>query len=225
MEKILILGHGGHAKSLIDILERENEYQITGYVVNNNVIDDGMDYPIIGTDEDLEYLYRNGIQNAALGIGYLGKSDLREKLYIKLKDIGFRIPIICDPSAIISEHTIIEEGSFIGKGAIINSGTTIGKMCIINSGAIVEHDCQVDDFSHISVGSVLCGGVHIGRASFVGANATIIQEKTIGKNSIIGAGTLVRKNVEDNSMVYDVEQKFEKGGYNLTLYIMEECAA
>lgn len=204
MEKILILGHGGHAKSLIDILERENEYQIAGYVVNNNVIDDGMDYPVIGTDEDLEYLYRNGIQNAALGIGYLGKSELREKLYTKLKGIGFRIPIICDPSAIVSEHTIIEEGSFIGKGAIINSGTTIGKMCIINSGAIVEHDCQVDDFSHISVGSVLCGGVHIGRASFVGANATIIQKKTLGKTSIVGAGSVIINDIPEGKVVVGI---------------------
>lgn len=201
MEQILVLGHGGHARSLIDILERENKYQIAGYVINDNMIDGCMDYPVIGTDEDLEYLYRNGIRNAFLGIGYLGKSDLRERLYVKLKNIGFHMPIVCDPSAIVSKHIKIEEGSFIGKGAIINSGVTIGKMCIINSGAIVEHDCQIGEFSHISVGSVLCGGVHIGRASFVGANSTIIQEKTIGKNSIIGAGTLIRKNVEDNSMV------------------------
>ena len=205
MEQILVLGHGGHARSLIDILERENKYQIAGYIINDNAIHDSMDYPVIGSDEDLDYLYQNGIRNAVLGIGYLGRSDLREKLYERLKKIGFHMPIVCDPSAIMSEHAKIEEGSFIGKGAIINSGAIIGKMCIINSGAIVEHDCQVDDFSHISVGSVLCGGVHIGRASFVGANATIIQEKTIGKNSIIGAGTLIRKNVEENSMVYNIE--------------------
>lgn len=204
MEQILVLGHGGHARSLIDILERENKYQIAGYVINDNVIDGSMDYPVIGTDEDLEHLYQNGIRNAALGIGYLGKAELRERLYVKLKDIGFHMPVICDPSAIISEHAKIEEGSFIGKGAIINSDVTVGKMCIINSGAIVEHDCQIGDFSHISVGSILCGGVYIGRASFVGANSTIIQEKTIGKNSIIGAGSVVINDISAENTVVGV---------------------
>ncbi len=204
MEQILVLGHGGHARSLIDILERENKYQIEGYVINDNVIDGSMDYPVIGTDEDLEHLYQNGIRNAALGIGYLGKAELRERLYVKLKDIGFHMPVICDPSAIISEHAKIEEGSFIGKGAIINSDVTVGKMCIINSGAIVEHDCQIGDFSHISVGSILCGGVYIGRASFVGANSTIIQEKTIGKNSIIGAGSVVINDISAENTVVGV---------------------
>lgn len=204
MEQILILGHGGHARSLIDILERENKYQIAGYVINDNVIDGSMDYPVIGTDEDLEHLYQNGIRNAALGIGFLGKAELRERLYVKLKDIGFHMPVICDPSAIISEHAKIEEGSFIGKGVIINSDVTVGKMCIINSGAIVEHDCQIGDFSHISVGSILCGGVYIGRASFVGANSTIIQEKTIGKNSIIGAGSVVINDISAENTVVGV---------------------
>ena len=216
MEQILVLGHGGHARSLIDILERENKYQIAGYVINDNAIDGSMDYPIIGTDEDLEYLYQSGIRNAVLGIGYLGKSDLRERLYVKLKNIGFHMPIACDPSAIVSGHVKIEEGSVIGKGAIINSGAIIGKMCIINSGAIIEHDCQVDDFSHISVSSVLCGGVHIGRLSFVGANSTIIQEKTVGKNCMIGAGMIIRENVEDNCMVNIGETNKRLGGVFLT---------
>lgn len=206
MEQILVLGHGGHARSLIDILERQNIYQIAGYVINDDVSDCD-DYSIIGTDADLEYLYQSGIRNAAVGIGYLGKSDLRERLYVKLKDIGFHMPVICDPSAIISEHANIEEGSFIGKGAIINSGAIVGKMCIINTGAIVEHDCRLDDFTHISVGSVLCGGVHIGTASFVGANSTIIQEKTIGKNSIIGAGTVVIHDIPERKVAVGIPAK------------------
>jgi acetyltransferase-like isoleucine patch superfamily enzyme len=73
-------------------------------------------------------------------------------------------------------------------------------MCIINTGAVIEHDCSVGDFSHISVRSVLCGNVNVGKAAFVGANATVIQGKSIGDNCIIGAGTTIRKNVESNHM-------------------------
>ena len=193
MEQILILGSGGHTASLVDILERGDTYKIAGYVVNEQTASCSIEYPVIGTDDDLVDLYRSGIRNAAIGVGYLGKSDLREKLYERLKKIGFELPVICDPSAIVSDHVKIGEGTAIGKGAIINAGVEIGKMCIINTGAIIEHDCIVEDFSHISVGSVLCGNVQIGEAAFVGANATVIQGRRIGHHCIIGAGTTVRK--------------------------------
>ncbi len=208
MEKIIILGQGGHAKSLVDIIEREQKYKIAGYIVNNVKTESGSrsindlekksgHCHVIGCDDDLEEIFHGGITRAAIGIGYMGKSDLREKLWKRLKDIGFSLPVICDPSAVISNHARIEEGCFIGKGAIINSGASIGKMCIINSGAIVEHDCVVEDFSHISVGSVLCGGVKVGKAAFIGANATVIQYRSIGSNCIIGAGMVVRKDIEN----------------------------
>lgn len=205
MEEILVLGNGGHARSLIDILERQGKYKIKGYIVNDNITENAMDYHVIGTDDDLGKLYKSGIRNAAVGIGYLGKSHIREILYTKLKNIGFYLPIICDPSAIVSKHASIGEGSFIGKGSIINAGAVIGKMCIINTGAIVEHDCIVGDFSHISVSSILCGEVKVGEAAFVGAGATVIQGKSIGDKCIIGAGTTIRKNVNSNYMTRNKE--------------------
>ncbi len=150
MEKIIILGMGGHAESLVDVLERRQEYEIAGYVVEDEaVVKEDCLYPVLGNDSDLERIYQSGITNAAVGIGYLGKSDVRERLWTTLKKIGFRLPIICDPSVILSRNVRIGEGSFIGKGAILNVNASVGKMCIINTGAILEHDCQVGDFSHI----------------------------------------------------------------------------
>ncbi len=213
MEQILILGSGGHAASLTDIIECENKYKIAGYVVNEQSGSIGIDYPVIGTDRDLPDLYQSGIRYAAIGIGYLGKSDLRERLYQDLKEIGFYMPVICDPSATVSQHVTIEEGTVIGKGAVINAGVSIGKMCIVNTGAIVEHDCRIADFSHISVGSVLCGSVTVKKAAFIGANATVIQGKVIGSNCIVGAGTVIRKNVEDNAViVMNIPEIYRGGG-------------
>lgn len=207
MEKIIILGKGGHAESLADIVERENKYEIAGYVVNDADPKLGNEaYPVIGNDMDLERIFQSGIKNAAIGIGYLGKSDLRERLWDKLKAIGFFLPVVCDPSAILAKNISLGEGTMVGKGAIINAGASVGKMCIINTGAIIEHDCVVEDFSHISVGSVLCGNIQIGKASFVGANATVIHGKNIGSHCIIGAGTIVRKNVEEHRIVWGGEK-------------------
>lgn len=196
MEKIVILGMGGHAKSIIDAIESQNSYEIVGCVVNETSIHtEEKDYPVIGRDEDMQNLFQQGIRNVALGIGFLGKSKVREKLYFQLKEIGYSFPIICDPSAIISKSVEIGEGTFIGKGAIINTGAVIGRMCIINTGSIIEHGCQVDEFSHISVGTVLCGEVKVGKAAFIGANSTIIQGKEIESNCIIGAGETIKKNI------------------------------
>lgn len=201
MEKIVILGNGGHAKSLADIIEREKRYEIAGYVVNENGPEaSDAKYPRLGGDEQLEQIFQSGIKNAAVGVGYMGNSSLREKLWKQLKQIGFFLPVICDPSAVLAGDVRIGEGSFIGKGSIVNTNASVGKMCIINTGAIIEHDCTVEDFSHISVGSVLCGNVRVGNASFVGANATVIQGICIGKNCMIGAGTTIRKNLKDNYM-------------------------
>lgn len=201
MEKIVILGNGGHARSLVDIIEREKRYEIAGYVVNENDPDmPDAKYPRLGGDAQLEQIFQSGVKNAALGVGYMGNSGLREKLWEQLKQIGFFLPVICDPSAVLAEDARIGEGSFIGKGSIVNANASVGKMCIINTGAIIEHDCEVEDFSHISVGSVLCGNVKVGAASFVGANATVIQGVSIGRGCVIGAGTTIRKDLKDNYM-------------------------
>ena len=86
MEKIIILGMGGHAESLADVLERQQKYEIAGYVVNDAVCaKEGSRYPVIGSDNDLERIFHSGIRNAAVGIGYMGKSEVREKLWNTLK--------------------------------------------------------------------------------------------------------------------------------------------
>lgn len=201
-EKILLIGMGGHAKSIIDSLEAKKCYEIAGFIENRKIDKMYKNYPILGTDEHLEYYYEQGIKKAFIAIGFMGKGNIREKLYNKLKKIGYQLPSIIDKTALCAKDIEIEEGSFIGKGAILNSGVKVKKMAIINSGAIVEHECQVGAFSHIAVGGVLCGSCEIGEHTLIGANATIIQERKIGDNVIIGAGSVVLKDIASNSIAY-----------------------
>lgn len=202
MEKILILGNGGHARSLADVIEREKKYEIAGYVVNTSSSSfPKNDYEVIGSDTDLKNLYSQGIRSAAIGIGFLGKGNLRQHLYERLKAMGYNLPIICDPSAVIASNVVIGEGTFIGKGAILNTGVRVGRMCILNTGAIIEHDCTIGDFSHVAVRGVLCGSVIVGTSSFIGANATVIQERRIGNNCIVGAGEIVKENIRNGEVI------------------------
>lgn len=189
MEEIILVGYGGHAKSVADTIERSGRFHIAGYTDSR---ERDSEYVYLGTDEALGNYLEKGIHNLALCIGYLGKGNIRERLYRNLKEQGFSFPVVADPSAAISERVVIGEGTFIGKGAVINAEAVIGKMCIINTAAVIEHECQIGDFSHISVGAVLCGQVKIGGAAFVGANATIIQCQTIGEREVVPAGMTIR---------------------------------
>ena len=204
MEDIILLGIGGHAHSVVDSIEQTGKYRIVGFLDTKEMQGKQYrDYWVLDTDAALGKYYAEGIRNAFVTIGFMGYGYVRNRLYHQLKEIGYKIPNIIDNSAIIALNVRLEEGIFIGKRAVVNANTCIRKMCIINTGAIIEHDCQVGEFSHVAVNSVLCGSVLVGKQTFIGANATVIQEKKVGNNCIIGAGTVIRKNVERYRMVYD----------------------
>ncbi|MBO5261311.1 MAG: NeuD/PglB/VioB family sugar acetyltransferase [Coprococcus sp.] len=189
MEDLLLVGFGGHAKSVADCIERHGKYHIAGYT---DVKRCECKYEYLGSDEVFQSVYDSGVKNAAIVVGYMGKNDIRKSLYEKMKKIGFEFPVIVDPSSIISESASIGEGTFVGKNAVINSDAVVGRMAIINTGSIVEHECIVGDYAHVAVGAVLCGKVSVGTAAFVGANATVIQCRKVEDYEIIPAGATIR---------------------------------
>ncbi len=189
MEDIVLVGFGGHAKSVADCIERQSKYRIIGYT---DVEKHTSVYPYLGTDDELNNIYESGVKNAVIAIGYMGKDNLRERLYEKVKKIGFELPVIVDPSAIVSSSAIVDEGTFVGKNAIINAEAYVGKMVIINTKALIEHECKVGDFSHIAVGAVLCGKVVVKNSGFVGANATVIQGRVVEERQLVPAGITIR---------------------------------
>lgn len=188
-EDIVLVGFGGHAKSVADCVERQGKYRIIGYT---DLHPSESHYAYLGKDDVLVECYNKGIRNAAICVGYLGAGNIRQKIYSNIKEIGFNLPIIIDPSAVVSSSAKIEEGVFIGKSAVINSEAKIGKCVIINSKALIEHECEVGEFSHIAVAAVLCGQVKVGSAAFVGANSTVIQCREVKERQIVPAGAVIR---------------------------------
>lgn len=190
MEDIILVGYGGHGRSVADCIERGEQYKIIGYTDMEQY---ESSYLYLGRDEVLGRYRREGVENVFVSIGYMGKDARRECLYQQLQLLGFAFPVIADPSAIISKTAKVGEGTFIGKGAIINAEAELGKMCIINTRALIEHECHVGDFSHVAVGAILCGKVSIGKGTFVGANATIIQEIELPERTFVPAGEVIRR--------------------------------
>lgn len=189
MDNIILIGYGGHGKSVADAIESTGKYHIVGYT---DMVDHHNEYTYLGKDDILSALFDKGYNKAFLCIGYLGKGELREALAKMLKEIGFTFPIVIDKSAIVSTSAKIGEGTFIGKKVVINRDAVIGRHCIINTGAIVEHECVVKDYTHVAVGAVLCGQVNVGKAALIGANATVIQCRNIKDRQIVPAGVVMR---------------------------------
>jgi sugar O-acyltransferase (sialic acid O-acetyltransferase NeuD family) len=201
--RILLIGGGGHCKSVLDTLLSANDYTEIGIIdKESNIGKQVLGFPTVGCDRDLPKLFRDGFLDAFVTIGSFGDTRLRNTLFKILEEVGFNIPNIVDPSAAVSSYAELKSGIFVGKKAVINAGAAIGRGVIINSSAVIEHDCVVGDFVHIAPGSVLCGGVKIGANTHVGANCVIRQEITVGANTIIGAGSAVVGNLHNNIVAY-----------------------
>jgi len=196
---VILIGAGGHAHSCIDVIEHQDQYRIAGLVgMPHEMHDIHLGYNVIGTDDDLpqlavEYDY------ALISLGQILSSASRVRLYQQAIKLGFQLPVIIAPTAYVSRHATIGDGTIVMHGVIVNAGATIGANCIINNCALVEHDAVVEDHCHISTGAILNGGVHIGSGSFIGSGSVIKEGVIIGRCCIVGMGIAVRHNQIDNS--------------------------
>lgn len=191
MKDIILVGDGGHCKSVIDVIEQEKKFNIIGIISKQKeqIGSKVLGYEIIGCDDDLESIFKN-CKNACITVGQIKTNKVRVEIYNSLKQIGFNLPIIISPVAYVSKHAKIEEGTIIMHQALINSNVTIGKNCIINTKALIEHDVIVEDNCHISTASVINGGVIIKENTFVGSNSTI--KESIVCDGFIKAGSLIK---------------------------------
>ena len=191
MEKIVIVGGGGHAKSVINVIRKTLKYRIVGYV---DVKDQGMilESQYLGSDQRLPHLLKKYPRcSAILGVGYVKISKKRKELKEKLTALGFKLPVIVSPTAVINEHVTIGQGTIVHDNVVINTDTTIGEYAIINNASCIDHDCKIGNFVHVAPGATLSGEVVVGDYSILGVGSTVIQHKVIGRNCFIGAGSTV----------------------------------
>lgn len=197
---IFIIGGGGHAKVIISIIKKIPEFELLGYVDNNNY-GDILGCKYIGNDEKfLTEKVKNKNYLAVLGVGAITINKKREEIFNKYKKIGFNFPPIISPSSIINEDVEINEGTVIFDKVVINSGSKIGACSIINTASVVEHDCVIGDFAHICPGSIVSGGVKIGKHTFVGAGSVLKQYIEVTDECIIGSGSTVINDIKESGV-------------------------
>jgi len=204
--KIVGLGAGGHAKVVLEILQLMGGYELVGLLDpqkelwNTKVLG----VPVLGGDDLLPKLYKEGVQHAFIGLGTVGDARPRRELYEKAREYRFQIIRAIHPQATVSSSAVIGDGPTIMAGAVINAAAKIGGNVIVNTGAIIEHDCVIGDHVHIATGARLASTVHVGEGSHIGLGASIRQCIHIGRNAIVGAGAVVVDDVPDNVIVVGV---------------------
>ena len=188
--EILLIGGGGHCRSVIDVIEQENSYTISGIIDTKELVGtEILGYKVVGCDDDLPHLHKT-YKHAVITVGQIRSNDLRVKLFNMLKDIGYNLPVVTSSLAYVSKHAFIDEGTVIMHQALINANAKIGKNCIINSKALIEHDAVIEDNCHISTATIVNGGTIIKTNSFVGSNAT--TKEYIEVNGFIKAGSVAK---------------------------------
>ena len=199
MKKIILIGAGGHCVSCVDVIELQRKFKIVG-LIDNKKEKFLLDYKIIGSDKKLKKLSKR-IQYALITVGHIKNSKIRENLFKKVLNYGFKFPTIVSPLSYVSKRATIGEGTIVMHGSIINAGAKIGKNCIINNKTLIEHDVVVEDNCHLSTRSTVNGGVTIKKNSFIGSCSVIKQNIKIGKNCFVNANLFIEKNLKDNSKI------------------------
>jgi sugar O-acyltransferase (sialic acid O-acetyltransferase NeuD family) len=203
--RILIVGAGGHAQVVADIIlsavSTDNNLEIVGFVDDKSALwgDAILGLPVLGPTIPIPDI---AFDAAVIAVG---DNSARMALYLHYQtDCGCCFPIIIHPSAVIGRNVEIGQGTVIVPGAIVNTGSKIGCNTILNTACSVGHHNIIGDHAHVGPGAHLAGATHVGEGSFIGIGAIAVPQSRIGAWATVGAGAVVTRPVEDGQTVVGV---------------------
>jgi len=208
MQNIVIVGASGHARVVVDIIEKQSKYLIAGFVDSSRAVGEKIiGYEVLGMETDIPRLT---ITHKIAGfIIAIGDNEVRAVVAAKILKISPQAQFISaiHPQAIIGKEVRIGAGSVVMAGAIINPCSTVGDFCIVNTKASLDHDSSMGDFSSLAPGVTAGGNCNIGNFSAIGIGATIKHGVTIGEHSVIGGAAMVTQDVQAFTVNYGVPSK------------------
>ena len=193
-KKLILVGGGGHCKSVIDVALSAG-YSIIGVLdVPENQGKMVLNIPVIGTDDRIPEFVDQA--EFIVTVGQIADAKLRKKLHELIETAGGRLATIIASTAYVSEFATIGEGTVVMHKAFVNADAVIGKACIINTFANIEHDAVIGDYCHISTGAMVNGNCKVGDETFLGSQSVMVNGIEIVGGCLIGAGSLIRKNLK-----------------------------
>lgn len=201
---LLIVGAGGHARVLIDLLDASGQYDVVGLVDSHLPAGSLVNgFPVLGPDssEHLQSLAAQGIALATNAVGGINDRALRSSVYSRIQSAGFSLPVLVHPSATVDRSAHLGAGTQVLAGAYVGAGAQIGADCIVNTHAVVSHDCVLGDHVTVSPGAMLAGGVRVGANTLIGMGATVYLGLTVGSRVVVANGAAVFADVVDDAVI------------------------
>jgi len=188
VHKLLIIGSGGHAKVIIDILKEAGNFELIGCVSKEPLQQEISGLPILGDDSVLPQLRTKGVRHVFIAIG---DNARRAEMMKSVTKMGFELVNAISSYSHISPSVHLGRGIAVMPGVVINVDSIIEDNAIINTGATLDHDCLIGAHSHIGPGCNIAGNVKIGQGSFLGVGCRVIPKISIGEWTVVGAGGVV----------------------------------
>ncbi len=198
---VIILGAGGHAKVVAELLWAGGRYVPIGYLDADPTPRSVLGLGVIGSDNKLAEIRKTGVAHAFIA---LGDNKRRLAALARVTRNGYELVNAISPAATISPSAKLGHGIAVMAGAVINAETAIADLAIINTNASVDHDGRIGEAAHICPGCSLAGRVTIGKLAFIGTSSSAIPGITVGDNSVVGAGSSIVRNIPANSVAYGV---------------------
>lgn len=195
---LILIGGGGHCKSCIEVVESTDTYAIHQILdVREKIGEKVLDYPITGSDDDLETLLENKEFQYLLAIGQTTNPQIRKSIFNKIKSGNGKLPVVISSKAIVSSRCAIGEGTIIMHAAVVNADVRVGDNCIINNNVNLEHDAEIGHHTHVATNAVINGNCRVGSEVLIGSNCVILQGVSIADRVVIGAGSVVLKDITE----------------------------
>lgn len=194
-QKLILIGGGGHCKSVIEAIQSLYNIELSG-ILDPSVTGDIMGIPVIGTDAEIEKLVNQDYQ-FLITVGQIGNSFVRNKLFDLVKSHNGRLMTLAAETATVAASATLGEGTVIMQHGFVNAEAVIGANCIINTKVLIEHEVVIGNNTHIATGALVNGQCRIGNNCFIGSRAVIANNITIADNVIVGAGSVVVKDITE----------------------------
>ncbi len=197
--KILIIGDGGHAQVVADLLTHTEDVEPVGFVCNHEVAagETLSGLPLI-SEAALSETPHDGLVIA------LGDNKVRQSVFEQLTAQGETVIAAVHPSAVVAPDVIIEPGCMVCAGVVVNPGSRIRANTILNTGCTVDHHGDIGPHAHVGPGVNLAGNVNVNEGGFIGIGSCAIQGMTIGAWATVGAGGVVIEDVSPTTVVVGV---------------------
>jgi sugar O-acyltransferase (sialic acid O-acetyltransferase NeuD family) len=208
---LILFGAGGHAKVVAD-LARTLGFNILGFVDTLHPERAGSPFhgsTILGGIESLQSI---GVK---LGVVAIGDNHARLTWISKLLTQGWEFPVLIHPSAVVASTVTLGAASVVMPQSCIQADTQIGIGCIVNTGSIAEHDSRLEAGVHLAPRACLCGSVTIGTESWIGAGSIVRENLTIGSRAMIGAGSVVVRDIPSDCLAYGVPARVMRSPHSI----------